>query len=116
MIKALLQCNNINKPLNIPLRVHTITGNVTKILRRTTHGDEIAPHVDIASNLVAHIDAHDLTEALGAVAENALRHAHQQVVIRVQAQGKGIDLSIEDGGRRTRRPAERIKPQLTTTN
>lgn len=78
--------------------LQTVAGNVAKVLRRTMRGDEIALHVDIASDLVARIDAHDLTEALGAVAENAMRHARHQVVIHARSDGKEIDLSVEDDG------------------
>ncbi|MBU3030765.1 sensor histidine kinase [Paracoccus marinaquae] len=75
-----------------------VAGNVAKVLRRTSRGDDIELRVDIADDLFARIDAHDLTEALGALAENAMRHARNRVVIRAARRGDRIDLGVQDDG------------------
>lgn len=75
-----------------------VAEKVAKVLRRTARGDDVKLHVDIPGDAVARIDAHDLTEALGALAENAMRHARADVVIRVETHGERVILVVQDDG------------------
>jgi len=75
-----------------------VVERIAAVLRRTARGDEIGIITQVPSGMLVRIDAYDLTEALGSVAENALRHARERVVIRAEAKGRRIILLIEDDG------------------
>lgn len=71
-----------------------------KLMRRLPRGADldwqvIAPH----PRPFARIDRQDLTEALGALLENAMRHAISAVVITVGAAGDRVTITIRDDGR-----------------
>lgn len=61
-----------------------IAGQVIEVLRRTPSGAHIAWQVDAEPGLSARIDPQDLTEALGALLENAMRHARNRVTVEVR--------------------------------
>jgi signal transduction histidine kinase len=68
------------------------------VLRRTPDGARVAWRVDVAPGLRARIDADDLTEALGALMENATRHARDAVEIRAtRADGRVLIEILDDG-------------------
>jgi signal transduction histidine kinase len=71
---------------------------VAAVLRRTPRGEDIAVEVDIPPGLAVRLDAHDLTEAVGAVLENALRHATGHVEVTAAAQASGVRLVVRDDG------------------
>ncbi|WP_229804791.1 sensor histidine kinase [Neogemmobacter tilapiae] len=71
---------------------------VIEVLRRTPKGGDIQWQVQGAEGLKARIDPDDLTEALGALLENALRHAAGQVAVTALATPGGIVLTIRDDG------------------
>ncbi|MFV0408265.1 MAG: sensor histidine kinase [Paracoccus sp. (in: a-proteobacteria)] len=75
-----------------------VAEKVAKVLRRTSRGDDIDLRVDIPADLVARIDAHDLTEALGALAENAMRHARARVIVRAETRADRVMLIVQDDG------------------
>lgn len=68
------------------------------VLRRTPDGARLSWSVVAEPDLRARIDADDLTEALGALLENAARHARRGVAIRLGAEGARIVISVEDDG------------------
>jgi signal transduction histidine kinase len=68
------------------------------VLRRTPDGARLAWSVVAAPDLRARVDADDLTEALGALLENAARHARAGVAIRLAAEGARVVVAIEDDG------------------
>lgn len=76
----------------------TVVGRIVSVLRRTARGEEIAITVDVAEDLLARIDPQDLTEAVGSVAENAMRHARTRVWFRAGAEGARLRLEIRDDG------------------
>ena len=55
--------------------------------------------MDAPPGLRARIDADDLTEALGALLENAMRHTNDIVEASVRAEGGRIVIAIRDDGR-----------------
>lgn len=71
---------------------------VVAVLRRTPAGAALEWQVDIAPNLLARIDGADLTEALGALIENAATHARSRIAIFAQRTGTTADLTIRDDG------------------
>ena len=68
------------------------------VLRRTPDGARLSWSVVATPELRARIDADDLTEALGALLENAARHARRGVAIRLAAEGARVVISVEDDG------------------
>ena len=70
---------------------------VSRVLERTDKGMAVDIEVDIAPDFRVPIAGDDLTELLGPVMENAVRHARRAVRISSQADG-GAAILIEDDG------------------
>lgn len=75
-----------------------IVEGIVAVVERTERGETIAFTVDIPASLRAPVDATDLAEMLGALIENAARHAHRQVRIEGARSAGKIVLRIEDDG------------------
>ncbi|MTH79794.1 sensor histidine kinase [Paracoccus aestuariivivens] len=75
-----------------------VVEKIVAVLRRTARGSEIAISTDVPSDLRVRIDSYDLTEAVGSIAENALRHARSRIRIAAIPQGSRLALKIEDDG------------------
>lgn len=71
---------------------------VLSVLRRTPEGRRVTWEVKTDPTLRARIDSSDLTEALGALAENAARHARARVTLIARRQGALAALSVRDDG------------------
>lgn len=76
-----------------------ILAKLIGVLRRMPQGAGIDWQLDAQPDLRARIDADDLTEALGALLENAMRHTNEVVEASVRAEGKRIVIAIRDDGR-----------------
>ena len=76
-----------------------ILSKLIGVLRRMPQGAGIDWQLDAPSGLRARIDADDLTEALGALLENAMRHTNDIVEASVRAEGGRIVIAIRDDGR-----------------
>lgn len=68
------------------------------VLRRTPDGARIDWQVDLPRPLSARIETGDLTEALGAVLENAARHAASRVHVTATRAGQALSIRIRDDG------------------
>ncbi|PZQ48993.1 MAG: sensor histidine kinase [Rhodovulum sulfidophilum] len=68
------------------------------VLRRTPDGGRLTWTVAAEPGLRARIDADDLTEALGALLENAARHADDAVALRITAGAGRVVIAVEDDG------------------
>ncbi len=75
-----------------------VVERVLAVVRRTPEGQRIAWAVTVPEGVSARIDADDLTEAFGALAENAARHAKSRVEVTAQRATDGIALMIADDG------------------
>lgn len=75
-----------------------VIGKLIEVLKRTPLGGLIDWQVQAPAGLRARIDPDDLTEALGALLENAMRHAHETVHAQVLRQGDRIVITIRDDG------------------
>jgi signal transduction histidine kinase len=73
-------------------------GKVAAVLRRTPRGEEVAIALDIPPDVAVRLDPHDLTEAVGAVLENAVRHARTVVAVSAVAHGERVRLLVRDDG------------------
>jgi signal transduction histidine kinase len=71
---------------------------VIAVLRRTPAGARLDWHLDGAPGLAARIDRDDLTEALGALMENAARHAASRVAVSVSGEGDLVCIAVRDDG------------------
>jgi len=75
-----------------------IAAKLVEVLRRTPMGAALDWQVPKPSGLRARIDPDDLTEALGALLENAMRHAHEMIQVSIKAEGGHIHIGIRDDG------------------
>ncbi|MBZ8133048.1 HAMP domain-containing sensor histidine kinase [Afifella sp. IM 167] len=75
-----------------------VVESLVGVIRRTAEGAEIEWRTDVPAGLAAAIDRADLAEALGALVENAARHARETVSISAARQGGRIGLVVRDDG------------------
>lgn len=75
-----------------------VVDRVLGVLKRTPRGKEIDWHLDVPGRLSAALDPADLAEAVGALAENAMRHAVSAVTIRAGDADEFVELHIIDDG------------------
>lgn len=75
-----------------------IVSGVVNVLRRTPEGGALAWQVDVPAKLTLRIDPDDLAEAIGALAENAARHARSKVQIEAKLQGGVAQIKLVDDG------------------
>lgn len=68
------------------------------VIERTDRGEAVAFAVDVDPALRVPADATDLAEMLGALIENAARHARRLVQIRGDRAGQDIVLAVSDDG------------------
>jgi signal transduction histidine kinase len=76
--------------------VADVAGRVVRVARRVYAGIDWRLHV--AAGLTVAADPDDLTEALGALAENAGRHADDHVVLTARREGSLVMISVTDDG------------------
>jgi signal transduction histidine kinase len=75
-----------------------VLARLVAVLRRTRDGARVDWQVDAPPGLSARIDADDLTEALGALLENAARHAAGRVQVSLGRADGRIAIAIVDDG------------------
>lgn len=71
---------------------------LVNVIEHTDKGGELAFAIDIPSSLELAVQPDDLSEILGAVLENAARHARRQVRISGTAGPEWASLRVEDDG------------------
>ncbi len=69
-----------------------------EVLRRTPDGVELEWRQNIQHGLSVSLHESDLAEALGALMENAARHAQHRIVVAAQNDGDCLHISIRDDG------------------
>jgi signal transduction histidine kinase len=75
-----------------------VAARLLAVLRRTPEGRRVDWRPEFAPGLRARIDADDLTEALGALMENAARHARSRVALRGERRGGAVVVAVRDDG------------------
>ncbi len=75
-----------------------VLGRVLSVVRRTPDGSRLEWTNAVPPGLAARIDPDDLTEALGALVENAARHAASRVTLTAARIPDGLTLCIADDG------------------
>lgn len=80
--------------------VFPIVAQVVEVMRRTPKGKELNWHIDIPDDLAVGIDAQDLTEMLGNLAENAAQWARTSVRLRgwQNSEASGLLVFVDDDG------------------
>jgi len=76
----------------------TVARRVVSVLTRTPEGGRLDWRVTIPEGLWLALDEARLAEALGALAENAARHARSRVSLHADRAGARIVLSVRDDG------------------
>lgn len=76
----------------------TVIARLMSVIRRTGDGARLDWRINADPSLRARIDADDLTEALGALLENAARHATAQVSVTARRAGTIALIRIDDDG------------------
>ena len=71
---------------------------VMAVLQRTPRGAALAWQIDATEGLSARIDSADLTEALGALLENAVAHAQARIALSARRDGAAIVITLQDDG------------------
>ncbi|WP_151718667.1 sensor histidine kinase [Gemmobacter serpentinus] len=71
---------------------------VVEVLRRMPAGAALDWRIEADPAIRARIDGDDLTEALGALLENAMRHARGRVTARLRREGAEVHILIQDDG------------------
>jgi signal transduction histidine kinase len=71
---------------------------VVEVLRRTPQGQKLSWQIDGVGDIGVRMDAQDLTEILGNLAENAATWAAGTVRIEGGREGDGVKLQVEDDG------------------
>ncbi|WP_262266483.1 sensor histidine kinase [Microvirga yunnanensis] len=78
--------------------VRPVVEQVVGVLRRTPQGQKLTWEIEAADGLGVRMDAQDLAEILGNLAENAATWAAGTVRIVGQREGNAVTLRIEDDG------------------
>lgn len=71
---------------------------VIEVLRRTPAGGAVTWRVMAPETIRTRIDSSDLTEAVGALIENAVRHAEGRVDVAVKERSGWVDIEVQDDG------------------
>lgn len=75
-----------------------VARSVAKVLRRTPQGAALRIEVEGAAGMRVRLDRTDLAEAMGALAENAVRHARSRVRIICARTGAHVSIRVCDDG------------------
>lgn len=71
---------------------------VVAVLQRTPRGAALVWQINAAEGLSARIDSADLTEALGALLENAVAHAKARITLTARRDGAEVVMTLQDDG------------------
>lgn len=78
--------------------VEALVENIIAVVERTEAGERLMFEVDVAPDLRVPVASEDLTELLGALIENAARHARMRVRVTGLMWEHAADIRIEDDG------------------
>ncbi len=78
--------------------VAEMVARIASVLRRTPNGERLDWAIDAPAELAVALDPADLSEALGALAENAARHAASRVAMTARKSNGRVRIEIRDDG------------------
>lgn len=90
---------------NALCRPAEILARLTQVMRRIPEGAQLDWRIEADPQLTARIDADDLTEALGSLMENAMRHAESRVEATLRVEAGEVVITIRDDGPGVPEPA-----------
>ncbi|MBN8839909.1 MAG: ATP-binding protein [Sphingomonadales bacterium] len=73
-----------------------VVSDIVAVIGSRRH--DVAVTIDVPAKIAVSLDAHDLSEILGNILDNASRHARSSVVVIARAEDRRVILSIEDDG------------------
>lgn len=79
-------------------QVAAVAGRVVEVVRRTPAGDRLDWQVAVDPGLAARIAPDDLAEILGALLDNAARHARERVAVTAAPDGAEVVVRVVDDG------------------
>lgn len=83
---------------NASTGVKSAVDRVVRVIERTPAAQKLDWNVDVAENLTAPIDFDALSEALGNLLDNAVRHARMRISIEAGSEGQQIFIAVSDDG------------------
>jgi len=78
--------------------IDTLIENIVAVVERTERGERLVFEVQVPAELQVPVAAEDLTELLGALIENAARHARSRVRVSGEMERARSILRVEDDG------------------
>ena len=78
--------------------VRPVAEQVVRVLRRTPRGQDLEWTLDVLPDLASPVDAQDLAEIVGNLAENATKWAAKRVHIEGRLAADAVVISVEDDG------------------
>lgn len=81
-----------------PVRIRPALEAIISTLQRTPAGEEKNFQIDCKEDIEVLIDKDDLTEIIGNLIENAVKHAKNIIAVRVNMESEFIQFEIEDDG------------------
>lgn len=83
---------------NASTNVKSVVDRVVRVVERTLQGQKLDWDIDVAESLMAPIENDALSEALGNLVENSVRHARTRVSISAGADAQQIFIVVTDDG------------------
>lgn len=100
--RELTRARSATRAANASCNTLIVCKQVVSVVQRTPNGSVLDWSIKIEpadANAMTAIDAADLAEALGALIENAARHARKTICLTIDAtMHKRIDISVQDDG------------------
>lgn len=89
---------SVRRAVDRPGAVRKVAEKLVSVLERTEAGEALAFTIAIDGGLLAPVAEEDLTELLGAIADNAARFARRQICFDGSDDGGGVLVTVEDDG------------------
>jgi signal transduction histidine kinase len=75
-----------------------VVERLASVIEHTEKGETLALDIQVPSGLRLPIEPEHLSEIMGALMENAARHALRQIRVTAAASGSGVRMTVEDDG------------------
>jgi signal transduction histidine kinase len=83
---------------NASANLKSVVDRVVRVVERTPQGQKLDWDINVGESLTAPIETDDLSEALGNLIENSVRHARTRISISAGAEAKQIFIVVADDG------------------
>ncbi len=96
--RQLIRARMVTNGAMVLADVGDVAARVVRVLEKATRQRNLSWSIEVPSDLCARIHPDDLSEALGALAENAGRHATSAVIISARREGPAVFVTVYDDG------------------